>query len=445
MPRHIEHPIKLALLTASIIALAPGCVLDLDQLDAGQDDSAHDGTGGNDGNDDNDDSNDLGDVLECLIGTEIDATAIELSSWAPQCNAGVVCAEGWGHDGEPLPIAWTSTMQAYPPGVPFNARAIGIANGYVIVAIVHTSDISLMFFAPEDGVNTGGYAVEGFGSLVHGVEIDSGKAYVTHSEGDGIMRVSAIDIGSQQLLWTVDFAADWGSKVARGGSKLALTLWSDPDPDQRLVVLDLDGNLEWEQSIDTAHALAISPLGDRIAASGALTRIYDADDGELLTEFDHLGTISAKDSLFLDQDRVAVVGSLLGASALSGWLSLDSLAGGNSWEHGYDRASSWCADQNDESTRETNDAFAALTQLSDGSLVAVGSESFVTGGVDGSHPWVAHFSADGEFLGKDRGLWNATAVDTVAGQDGSVYVLIAPIGCADPCEHGSFAVRKYDP
>ena len=102
MARHEQAIIKLGLLASTIAALTLGCVLDLDKLDAGQDDSADDPeTGG-----------DPSEALECLIGTEIDATGVDQSTFEPGCE--VTCDDGWGHDADALPIAWTSAVEAYP-------------------------------------------------------------------------------------------------------------------------------------------------------------------------------------------------------------------------------------------------------------------------------------------------------------------------------------------
>lgn len=446
MPRHTAQPIKLALLASTVAALSIGCVLDLDKLDAGQDD---------DSNDETIDPNDPDNALECLIGSEVDTTGVEQTSWTPQCTSGVVCADGWGHDGDALPIAWTTQMPVFPPDSPHEARAIGVfENGRIVVAVERPGAIGFEHFEP-DGVNFGGYDVEGIGSMVYQVEIDSQVAYVTHGNDDGTINLSAIQIDSQQMLWTTSFPAYWATALTRNGGRIALVLLPDDEASAyELVILDLDGNVQWQgPTVDAANAVALSPSGARVAVAGDSTRVYATADGSLLDEFVHgsLFTIRPQDSTFLDEDRLVTIGTGVEFERLNGWLAGDSLTGDLQWEQAYNRATSWCPDEEDDQfTAETTEILGEVTELSDGSLVVVGSENFESGGVYGSHPWVARFAADGEFLASDRGLWDGYAIDTVAGSDGSVFVLIADglvTACEHPCDLASqpYMVRKYIP
>lgn len=451
MRRHIESPIKLGLLASTIAALSLGCVLDLDKLDAGQDDDSADDSG-----DDSSDPNDPENALECTIGSEIDATGTQRTSWTPQCTGGIVCAEGWGHDPDPLPIEWTTQMPINPPDSPHTPRAIGLfENGRVVVAIEREGAIGFEHFEP-DGLNYGGYDVEGIGD-VDAVEIIDERAYVTHGIGDGTIYVTAIDIASQQTLWTRSFDGDVGSGVARGGGKLALTVWSGDAQLNTLFKLDLDGNTEWTTTaVEQGNVVAFSPAGDYIAVSGELTRVYSADDGDVLDEFVHgsLPELWPQSSVFLDEDRLAVIGSGVSTDTGTGWLGLDSLSGDVTWETTYDRADLWCPVDGDPLSYETAELLIDITRLPDDTLVVVGSESFrfkdgvgTTDGV-GTQPWVAHVSPGGDLLASDRGLWNGHAIDAVAGPDGSVFVLIgdgAPDTCGGPCKNinEGFAVRKY--
>ncbi|HVI01944.1 MAG TPA: hypothetical protein VM869_24695 [Enhygromyxa sp.] len=446
MARHEQAIIKLGLLASTIAALSlGGCVLDLDKLDAGQDDSADDPeTGGN-----------PSEALECLIGTEVDATGVEQSTFEPGCE--VTCDDGWGHDADALPIAWTSEVEAYPPDSLSRPRAIGLfENGRVVVAIHRSGAMGFEHFEP-DGVNFGGFDIEGIDSVVYGVEIDSHMAYVTHGDDDGTIHLSALSIfNDQQIAWTIDFTAHWATKPTRNGGRIAVSLVLD-ETKHELVVLDLDGNVQWQEPTvvsANANAVALSPSGARVAVIGESTRIHDAASGDLLLESSHgiTFTMWPQSAAFVDEDLLVAIGSGIEFERFTGWFSGVSLSGDVNWEHLYNRATAWCPDplEDDEHSAETAELLSAVTRLADGSLVAVGTENFEGNGVYGSHPWVAHFSADGEFLANDRGLWDGRAIDAVAGPDGSVFVLIAEgitTGCEGPCPDVSegFAVRKYVP
>ncbi|MFO7565932.1 MAG: hypothetical protein R6X02_25035 [Enhygromyxa sp.] len=435
----MTQPISKHLFLASTLAaLVSGCLLKLDGLDAGIDESS--------------DTDELVDDLECLIGTELDAVGVTRSSWDPQCE--VTCAEGWGHDGAQLPIAWTATVPPHegPLSLPV---ALGLLeNGRLVVASISSPSISLLFLEP-DGLNIGGFDVEEIGSTISGVEIDSHVLYIAHGHGQGTIELRAVDLDSQQTLWSQTFAGEWASTPARAGDKIAFVLTTgQEDVTKELVVLDLDGQVQWTRpTIGAANGVALSPSGDRLAVSGDATRIYAANDGELLDEFVHgfVGGFYSQTATFVDEDRVITVGSGIEIERLDGWLAGDSLSGDVSWERTYNRATSWCPDpEDDEWSASTAEWLVAVATLADGSLVAAGSENFEGGGVFGSHPWVARFSAEGEFLGSDRGLWAGYAIDTVAGPDGSVFVLMVDklltlSEDGPPQESRGFAVRKYVP
>lgn len=448
MQRTIAQPLKLALLTSTVAALSLACELGLDKLDAGQDD---------DSADELTDPNDPETALECTIGTEFNATGTTQTSWTPQCTGGIVCDEGWGHDGDPLPIEWTTQMPVFPPNATHHQpRAVGLfENGTVVVAIEREAAIGFEHFGP-DGVNNGGYSVDELGTIIHSVEIFSERAYVTHGEGDGTINLTAIDITSQQKLWTTSFSAHGATAPTRNGGRIALGLALDDQwATNELVVLDIDGNVLLQDPIaEHANVVALSPSGERVAAVGESTRIYSTTDGALLDEFVHgaLLLVWPRSSIFIDDERVVSIGSGIQQERFSGWLSGDSLGGDLGWEQVYNRATSWCPDEEDDedlSTAETAEMLSDVTQLSDGSLVVVGTENYESNGVYGSHPWVARFTSEGEFLGNDRGLWDGHAIDSVAGPDGSVFVLIAEgvaMACQVPCEVSeAFAVRKYVP
>jgi hypothetical protein len=442
----------------SIFALAlSGCLVKVGDLEAGLDD----GDTGNDAADndetDNDgshtDEGDSDQLIECLMGTLDDTIGTEQSVRDPECGV-VTCAEGWGHDGEQLEIALT--LEVDPPFAeqPYQPRALGLLeNGHVVVAIDVAGAIDLQFFDPAAELGYGGFTIDNLGSTIYDIGIHSQVLYVTHGDDDGNIELRAVDIASQQQLWAQAFAGYWATEVARNGGKLAFALTTDQQLSiDELVVLDLDGNVQFSQpTVEDANAVAISPSGARVAVSGELTRVYSTDDGELLDEFVYgsLFVLWPQSSIFVDEDHLVSVGSGIEHEKLTGWLSADSLSGDITWEHIYNRASSWCADEDDdEYTAETAEVLSAVTRLADGSLVAVGSESFDSGGVFGSQPWVARFSADGEFLGSDRGLWDGFAIDSVAAPDGSAFVLIAegPVtACELPCDPATqgFAVRKY--
>jgi len=450
MKRRIEYPLAVAVFAT----LVPGCLLKLDGLDAGLDDESADSDSDGNCNGDNGDGDGDGglDALECLIGTEVDALGVTQSSWAPPCE--VTCAEGWGHDGDQLPIAWTTSVSAYPPGAHHNPRAIGLLdNGRVVVGIVGEQSVAFQFFQP-DGVNFGGFEVAGFGR-VQDVEIVSNRAYVTHDGGNGTVAVSAVGLSSssEQELWRTTFGGASAPAVARGGGKVAFLLGLVDQDDflqYDLVVLDLDGAPLWSAPVGGASNLAFSPSGERIAVVGNHdTRIYEAEDGDLIDEFVTDSWIYPWAVTFADEDRVIAVGGRLDLERWDAWLAGDSLAGGSVWEVSYNRATLWCPDPEDSPlSASTAEWLGDVIPLADGSLLAIGYESHEQDDVYGGQPWVVRFSAEGEYLASDRGLWNGYSVDTVAAPDGSVFVLIAGEGQPqdDPdLVIQDFWVRKYVP
>jgi hypothetical protein len=441
MTQRIKLPLVLGSTFAAILS---GCLLKFDGLDAGIDD-----------NDDKAEMPTTGDEdplsLECLIGTELDAIGVARSSWSPGCE--VICDEGWGHDGLQLPIEWTESVPANLIDTPLRPVALGLlANGRTVVASVSPPSVSLLFFEP-DGLSIGGYDIEEIGGTIYGIEIDSHVLYVAHGDGEGDIELRAVSLDSQQTLWSQTFAGDWMGRPARGGGKIAFMLTNDQRPSvDELVVLDLDGQPQWSRPTAAGGGVAFSPSGDRIAVGGGVTRVYAADDGAVLDEFAHgwMGSYFSPTVTFADEDRVITVASGIPIERLDGQLVGNSLSGGASWEHRYNRATSWCPEpHDDELSASTGEMLVAVATLADGSLVAVGSENF-EGEVNGSQPWVAHFSADGEFVASDRGLWTGFAIDTVAGPDGSVFVLIVDklltLSEGEPSEEiQGFTVRKYIP
>ena len=445
----MNHSIALHhfVLASTFAVLASGCLLKIDGLDAGFDE-----TQGSD--DDSNDESGGEQVAECLIGTEVDAVGVEQSSWDPGC--GVVCAGGWGHDGAQLAIAWTSsspsfgTAQAIP-------RAIDLLDDdRLVVARSGLGTVMLEFLEP-DGSNIGGYDAQGLRSNIYGLELDSHVLYVTHGQdGDDEIELTAIDIGTQQQLWSRMFAGYEVSRPARGGGRIVVSIKSGPeDSAYELVAVDLDGGPLWATPTNEAMVdIAFSPSGDRIAAIAGTTRVFAAEDGALLDEFEQavLPAYWVQSVTFADEDRVILSGSGLQYDRFEGWLASHSLIGGDAWEHIYNRADAWCPHENDhEYSAATAEFLGQIARLADGTLMVVGVEAFEQAedepvGTEpfSSHPWVARFSATGEFLGSDRGLWDGGAVDVVAGPDGAAYVLSVDNTSGDEDSPG-YRVRKYVP
>lgn len=444
MTQRIHHHL---LLGSTLALFLSGCLLKIDGLDAGLDDDDDAAEMPTTGDDDPS-------ALECLIGTEVDSLGVAQSSWSPGCE--VTCDDGWGHDGSQLPIEWTSSVPIHEGAPVMQPSKIGLLeSGRVVVASLSEHAVGLLFFEP-DGVNIGGYTADDLGSRIYSLAIDSHVLYIAHGDEDGTVELRAVDIDSQQPLWSQTFTGELPGAIARAGGKLAFTLRpQEESAETDLIVLDLDGNMQWTlPTLDYASDVAMSPSGDRIAVAGEVTRIYAAEDGALLDELVNGSSfpVYMQSVTFVDEDRVVTIGAGLEYERFDGWLSGDSLTGGSSWERSYNRATSWCPDplEDDEWTAATAELLAEVDTLADGTLVVVGSENFEGGGVYGSHPWVARFSADGEFLASDRGLWDGYAIDTVAGPDGSLFALIVdgPVTFSEgppAVESRSFAVRKYVP
>jgi hypothetical protein len=437
-------------LCSTLAMLGSSCLLKVEGLDAGldEDDSAAEqpttGEEAEEGDGDGDENSN--DPLECLIGTEPNAIGVAQSMWDPQCE--VLCADGWGHDGEQLPIAWTLSVTTPNPGTAYQAQALGlIENGDVVVAVDLDEGLELQFFDPDSQMGYGGYEVEGIGSTVFGAEVDGNTLYVTHSDELGAIELSVIDIASQQELWDISATGTWASAPSGGGGKVAFILTDEQIPSQEFFVVGPDEQaLNNVIAFDHATSVAISSSGSRFAIAGDVTRVYSLETGDWLDEFTHdsFAALFPNAMAFVGEDRLVTAGAGFEHDRFEGWLSGDSLAGDDEWERVYNRATAWCPEpEDDQWSAATAEWLVGVAVLADDSLIVVGSEQYEGGGESGSHPWVAHISADGELLARDRGLWDGHAKDVIAGPDGSAYVVVADN--IPPEGSQGFRLRKYTP
>jgi hypothetical protein len=433
---------------STLAVLGSGCLLKVDGLDAGLDDedAAEEPTTG-DGDGDGDENPYPNDPLECLIGTEPNTVGVAQSMWDPQCE--VTCADGWGHDGAQLPIAWTTSLTTPNPGTAYNARALGIIeNGDVVVAISLDEGLELQFFDPDSQMGYGGYDVEGIGKTVWGAEVDGNMLYVTHSDELGVIELSAVDMASQQELWDITANATWASAPSGGGGKVAFITRDEQTLAQEFFVIGPgEQTLSNVLTIDQATSVTVSSSGARLAIAGDTTRVWSLDTGDLLDQFayDSFASLFPNAMAFVDDDRLVTVGAGFEHDRFEGWLSGRSTLAQDEWERVYNRATAWCPEpEDDQWSAATAEWLVAVTVLDDESLMVVGSEQFEGGGDSGSHPWVAKISPDGQLLARDRGLWDGYGIDVVAGPDGSAFVLVADNSPpAEPSQ--GFRLRQYAP
>ncbi|MCA9680767.1 MAG: hypothetical protein KC457_01125 [Myxococcales bacterium] len=429
MKRHfaptLRHSLTLALLATSL-----ACELKISELDAGIGDEAE-GTG----------EEPL--AQECMLGTLPETVGVERDSMDLLCP--VTCAMGWGHDGEQLPIAWTTPLASGP--LPKSPRALGVlANGRIVAALATEGAVFLNFYEP-DGLNIGGYDVFDLGSDIYAVEIVDGTVYVSHGDGLGNLELRAVGVASQQELWRRSIVGDRSGKLARGAAELATVITVEGETTtHELQVFDLDGVPKWASPVSETGPVAFSPSGARLALGGERTRVYAAEDGELLDEFVHgaLPSLYVQDVAFVDEDRLITLGTGLELERFDAWLAGDSLAGAPGWERVYGRADSWCPEPNeDQGASATADVLVDLAILADGSALIVGSENFQSAGLLGGQPWVAQVDAEGTLLASDRGLWNGYAAAVARGGDGSGFALLID---NDP-DQGDLGhrLRKYAP
>lgn len=434
-----RQPLTLCLVFAVAV---PGCLLKVGDLEAGLDDESSaesPDSGTDDGN-----PTENGESNDCLIGTQLSTVGIEQSIMEPQCE--VVCAAGWGHGGDQLPIAWTTNVTANSPGDKFFPHALGsLDNGHAVVAIEMDQSLELLFFDPQ-GQPDGPYAVPNIGSLTHDAEFDGEVLYATHGNGDGNVMLSAFDIDSQQQLWTQAFVGGYARAPARAPANLAFLLAPSEDGDasaeRELVMLDLDGNHQWTQpTLDAAGSIAFSPSGDRIAVAAERIRVYATNDGALVDEFEHgvLPNLTTGTVEFITEDRLVTVGAGYTTNPLQGWLSSDSLSGQGDWEQVYNRASAWCPDSSDDWA--TGEWFLDVTRLADGSVLAVGHEGYKQQDEFRSQPRIVQFTGAGQFLAGDRVLWDGIATLAIAGPDDSALVVL--LDDVESNELQGFSLRKY--
>jgi hypothetical protein len=431
MTKRIKQPLAL---TATLAVLLSGCLLTIDGLEAGIDDGAE--TTGEE---------EPSDPSECLIGTEPDAVGVAQSIWDPQCE--VVCDQGWGHGGPQVPITWTTSFAVPSANVGFQGHALGVLDdGRIAVALKLYEGATLRIFDPE-GLPDQDYEVPNIGSGVYALRIAAGVLYVTHRMGDA-MVLSAIEIASQQELWSWSFAAEYGFAAARGSATIALMFISEGQTDVReLVMLDLGGNPLWTRPVhNRALWVTFSPSGARVAVAGlADAEVYATANGALLDEIVHEPLVLSQTMAiaFVGEDRLISAGTVdLGPlPPRNGWVAGASLTGEGDWQQIYNRATVWCPETSEFGL--THEFFTAVTRLADGSLLAVGDESQQQQDGFRSQPRVVRFTPEGQFLAADRGLWDGAAINTIPGPDGSALVLFEDSSV--PGVDRSYRLRKYSP
>lgn len=438
-------------LTASVLA----CELPIDQLEVGD---AMDGTGedtGTDASGDGDGDGDGGDgdaSLECVVqGTNLGGGDQPIDFPLPECE--VVCASGWGHGAAPLASEWTVDLEH-----------MGDNTGYTFLEATPTGDLVAVIGQHDGAARLVWVSAEGelldeltqpaINNDVWDVAItDEGNIFVLWNQA--ITTVVTALSSSGEHLWTVQIGPPYAynSVFAALGSGVVVALNSTMVPEEGdLVHVDSNGQVIGLGSIPFTLEIAVSPSGDTVAVANATTITWT--DFELFpmgTSTQGVADVSFVFGLVaLDDERVASVGVSDNWDEAGSPRAYVKQIGpmGLEWEGHYDRASSWCPEQDQGQPSPTQEHMYDVEQLADGSLLIVGAENGGYGngrdlGQAGSdqlmQPWVGHVSTQGEVLAMDRGFWHGQAADVASSQD-AAYVLLFEF---DELQQQHMYVRKY--
>lgn len=396
-----------------------GCLLGVDQLDAGAQDGAEvDGDGA-----------DWGLSTECLDGTPLPGEA-ELP--APECE--VECATGWGHATPTLGSEWTLELDVAVPAIDERwDRLITLIDGSVLIAV--SGDPIQFVWVSAEGEQYASLP-QTFSGRVFDLDTapgGSGDTYVLW-ENEGVVSLSSsYDIGE----WTVELGpyADLSSTMVALDQGVAVALNLTGAPPAAKLMRVAGGEILAESPAPVSSEIAKTPSADVVLADRTKVSWLTAD-GVPITEQDVPGLVSMLGLAAVDDDSVVLAGATSDTNELSGNLSASIREVGQAelgWSATYDRADFWCSTPTDE-------IFVDLERLPDGSLIVGGFESpeYPFADPPSAQPWVAHVSATGEVIASDRGSWVGRVI-SISSNDDAAYVLMS----AWRPEGDRLFVRKY--
>lgn len=424
--KHLMKVSTQAALLSSYVTLG-ACALEPGALEAG--------LNGSEGSDGADGAHGASDETSCMIGTEVDTVGTQTSIQMPPCE--VVCDDGWGHDGDQLPIVWTKLLHEDDLDIS-SIGLIALASGEVRLLTI-----------PSDGP-----------SLLHAIDLDTGETEWTAERELPLISVLTLSSGASQLyamgrsadmtqfvyalgldgslLWSRDFGVVT-HKPAMASGPLGVVVVHE----NRLELLTHDGELVWDRSAPSStNAIAIgpAPASNIAVAAGDKMWVYGPDSGALLWTAPLFDSALVEQVAFTGQDRLVAVGLAPATAHLDAAISTFD-QGDAGWYHLYNRALSWCPHLGEAPGQASSaEVFHGVTVLGDGSLVVVGTEHVAQDGEDGTQMWVGHVGIDGELLAFDRGHWTGRGLGVATGADGSALVLGDRRGDAS-----GLMLRKYAP
>jgi hypothetical protein len=376
----------------------------------------------------------------CLVGTELDGVGTETSSWAPPCE--VVCDEGWGHEGEQLPVAWTRADFHPDGGTTFDGSGLAMSSGGELRLVLSTFEgpTHLLAIDPDSGETEWDEELPLAPATVVKFAAAGSQLYLLRRTLNHTQLLHAFDLDGEHL-WSRDYGTiDTGQAMAAGSIGVAVA------HEDTLELLDHQGQPVWSATPPIhADALDIEAApGSRVVVGGDETIVVYSAAGELLWtgELEDAAATSLNGFGFPGGGQVVAAGSVVENARTDGLLTAFD-QGALDWRTLYNRALAWCpwpdAGPLEASTAEF---FLDIATFDDGSMLLAASENFVSNeGKPGSQPWVGHVSAGGELLASDRGLWDGYAFTVVAGVEGGAYV-VASNEDGDP---PSLVLRKYLP
>jgi hypothetical protein len=440
-------------LAASVLA----CELPLYQLEAGnamdgsEEDTGMDSSGDDDGGDGDGDG---AASLECVEqGTNLAGGDEPIDFPLPECE--VVCASGWGHGAAPLANEWTLDLEHTGLNTGFTYLE-ATPTGELVAVIGHADAAARLVWVSSEGELQAELTQPAIGGDVWSVAItDDGNMFVIWRDFD-TQSLTALS-SSGDALWTVELGSYSGqdSVLAALGLGVVVALNGASGPDEsELVLVDSNGDVSGMGSIPFASEIAVSPSGNTVVYANRTSISWT--DFELFPTGTSTQGVAGVHLLFglvaLDDERVASVG------VSRNWDDAGSIHAyvkqigpmGLEWESTYDRASSWCPEQNEGQASPTQEQLYDVEQLADGSLLVVGAANGGYGngrdlGQPGSEqllqPWVGHVSAQGDVLATDRGFWHGQAAAVASTQD-AAYVLLFEF---DEASQQHIYLRKYLP
>jgi hypothetical protein len=444
-PTRLSRLLPLGLLLAS----ATACVLPVQQLDSGGDgqdtDTGDAGTGTDTGTDTGGESETSGDPndpnAECLLGSLRDTVGTNTEYWSPPCS--VVCEEGWAHGDAPLDIAWTLVLDD-SDGQPLHPAGLVTRENGEPLAVGFTEDGRVLAQAVDANAQLDGQIeVPLLPTEVKIVQMWGTRLYLLHHSIDDMTSLTVFDDNGASPVAGRDYGLGPTPVLDFDVSDLGVVvLYEDEDGDHVVELLTHDLQPKWSEPVldgSTEIALGGTPESAIVLASTTASTV-EALDGNGSSSWSTIltgGFNGTGDMLFMGP-RLFLSGATLEGNRFNGAIT-GMIPDSDIWYRTYGRASSWCPDENDtEFDDDTADFFGDLAVLDDGTLLLAGTEAYEGQGLVGNQPLVVRLSADAEFLGRDRGLWQGYTTSVLAGPNQTGLMLAADE------ELGQMILRAYN-